>query len=130
MSRPPRASGGIGRRAGFRFLCPKGRGGSTPPSPTTSDLRGFGLAAAKVKDDEGWATKIEIAKKARSEAIRTRKGKPATFADHVVTAAYEVAYGCRLVVLIDAIFPMSTTSFEELIFDADTSTYGISLTDV
>src|SRR3954467_12176362 len=30
----PRASGGIGRRAGFRFLCPKGRGGSTPPSPT------------------------------------------------------------------------------------------------
>src|SRR5438128_6164070 len=31
------ASGGIGRRAGFRFLCPKGRGGSTPPSPTTTD---------------------------------------------------------------------------------------------
>ena len=29
-----RASGGIGRRAGFRFLCPKGRGGSSPPSPT------------------------------------------------------------------------------------------------
>jgi hypothetical protein len=32
--RGPRASGGIGRRAGFRFLCPKGRGGSSPPSPT------------------------------------------------------------------------------------------------
>lgn len=25
------AGGGIGRRAGFRFQCPKGRGGSTPP---------------------------------------------------------------------------------------------------
>ena len=36
--RSPRASGGIGRRAGFRFLCPKGRGGSTPPSPTDSGL--------------------------------------------------------------------------------------------
>ena len=34
----PRASGGIGRRAGFRFLCPKGRGGSTPPSRTTPEL--------------------------------------------------------------------------------------------
>ena len=31
---PTRASGGIGRRAGFRFLCPKGCGGSSPPSPT------------------------------------------------------------------------------------------------
>src|SRR4051812_10723664 len=31
-----RASGGIGRRAGFRFQCPKGRGGSSPPSPTHS----------------------------------------------------------------------------------------------
>ena len=30
-----RASGGIGRRAGFRCQCPKGRGGSTPPSRTT-----------------------------------------------------------------------------------------------
>src|ERR1700735_4347623 len=29
-----RASGGIGRRAGFRFLCPRGCGGSSPPSPT------------------------------------------------------------------------------------------------
>lgn len=27
----PCAGGGIGRRAGFRFQCPKGRGGSTPP---------------------------------------------------------------------------------------------------
>src|SRR5436190_17951247 len=32
---PLRASGGIGRRAGFRCLCPQGRGGSSPPSPTT-----------------------------------------------------------------------------------------------
>src|SRR5438034_9915306 len=38
----PRASGGIGRRAGFRFLCPKGRGGSTPPSPTVADDRRCG----------------------------------------------------------------------------------------
>ena len=30
-----RASGGIGRRARFRSVCPKGRGGSTPPSRTT-----------------------------------------------------------------------------------------------
>lgn len=30
----PCAGGGIGRRAGFRFQCPKGRGGSTPPSRT------------------------------------------------------------------------------------------------
>ena len=34
-----RASGGIGRRAGFRFLCPQGRGGSSPPSRTLSDVR-------------------------------------------------------------------------------------------
>ena len=30
-----RASGGIGRRARFRSVCPKGRGGSTPPSRTS-----------------------------------------------------------------------------------------------
>jgi len=35
-----RASGGIGRRAGFRFLCPQGRGGSSPPSPTDCDVAG------------------------------------------------------------------------------------------
>src|SRR4051812_13234452 len=29
-----RAGGGIGRRARFRSVCPKGRGGSTPPSRT------------------------------------------------------------------------------------------------
>ena len=34
VSTPTRASGGIGRRAGFRCLCPSGRGGSSPPSPT------------------------------------------------------------------------------------------------
>jgi hypothetical protein len=32
--RAARASGGIGRRARFRSVCPKGRGGSTPPSRT------------------------------------------------------------------------------------------------
>lgn len=31
---PKCAGGGIGRRAGFRFQCPQGRGGSTPPSRT------------------------------------------------------------------------------------------------
>src|SRR4029079_16570825 len=39
-----RASGGIGRRAGFRCLCPQGRGGSSPPSPTPG-RRGGGLVA-------------------------------------------------------------------------------------
>ncbi len=34
-----RASGGIGRRARFRSVCPKGRGGSTPPSRTRSGSR-------------------------------------------------------------------------------------------
>ena len=29
-----RAGGGIGRRARFRSVCPRGRGGSTPPSRT------------------------------------------------------------------------------------------------
>src|SRR6185312_13171962 len=32
-----RASGGIGRRAGFRCQCPQGRGGSSPPSRTSTD---------------------------------------------------------------------------------------------
>ena len=42
-----RASGGIGRRAGFRFLCPKGCGGSSPPSPTLRWARvHFDAAAA------------------------------------------------------------------------------------
>lgn len=36
---------------------------------------------------DGWAKKIEIAKKARSEAIKARKGKPATFADRVVVSS-------------------------------------------
>jgi hypothetical protein len=35
VRRKPRASGGIGRRAGFRFQCPKGREGSSPSSRTT-----------------------------------------------------------------------------------------------
>lgn len=34
------AGGGIGRRAGFRFQCPKGRGGSTPPSRTAESPSG------------------------------------------------------------------------------------------
>ena len=44
------ASGGIGRRARFRSVCPKGRGGSTPPSRTTrcsfTQFRLLRLAAA------------------------------------------------------------------------------------
>ena len=35
-SRGTSASGGIGRRARFRSVCPKGCGGSTPPSRTTT----------------------------------------------------------------------------------------------
>src|SRR5690606_34638623 len=34
LRRIARASGGIGRRAGFRCQCPQGRGGSSPPSRT------------------------------------------------------------------------------------------------
>ena len=36
-----RASGEIGRRAGFRCLYPKGCGGSSPPSPTIVMLQDF-----------------------------------------------------------------------------------------
>src|SRR5690625_7368978 len=38
-----RASGGIGRRAGFRCQCPQGRGGSTPPSRTSERCCNPGL---------------------------------------------------------------------------------------
>lgn len=38
------AGGGIGRRAGFRFQCPQGRGGSTPPSRTAGSPAGLGPA--------------------------------------------------------------------------------------
>ena len=41
LSLASRASGGIGRRAGFRILSGQPGGGSTPPSPTYSDLRRF-----------------------------------------------------------------------------------------
>ena len=41
-----RASGGIGRRAGFRCLCPQGRGGSSPPSPTGRSHADFALGVA------------------------------------------------------------------------------------
>src|SRR6266498_1848800 len=53
-----RASGGIGRRAGFRFLCPQGRGGSTPPSrtavadPTRRPAVGSRLAAMSAQGAE------------------------------------------------------------------------------
>lgn len=36
-------------------------------------------------------------------------------------AAYEQRFGCRLVVVIDTIFPPSITLLEELIYDADPS---------
>jgi uncharacterized protein len=35
----PRRCGGIGRRAGLRILCPKGRGGSSPLTDTFVSLR-------------------------------------------------------------------------------------------
>lgn len=37
-------------------------------------------------------------------------------------ATYEQAYGCRLVVVCDALFPFSVNLFEELIYDADPGT--------
>ena len=54
VERRARASGGIGRRARFRSVCPKGRGGSTPPSRTTRSRRiptvSRGSAASVVPD--------------------------------------------------------------------------------
>src|SRR5580704_7843308 len=50
-----RASGGIGRRAGFRFLCPKGCAGSSPASPTTrrlQDRRSAGRAPAPPHEED------------------------------------------------------------------------------
>ena len=41
-----RASGGIGRRARFRSVCPKGRGGSTPPSRTRAHRPRSSIRAA------------------------------------------------------------------------------------
>ena len=43
-----RASGGIGRRARFRSVCPKGRGGSTPPSRTCDWPRVLGSGASSI----------------------------------------------------------------------------------
>ena len=43
-----RASGGIGRRAGFRCQCPKGRGGSTPPSRTNEKTPNEGPASGRL----------------------------------------------------------------------------------
>ena len=45
------ASGGIGRRARFRSVCPKGRGGSTPPSRTAP--RGTPLGQRPGIPDQG-----------------------------------------------------------------------------
>jgi hypothetical protein len=47
-----RAGGGIGRRAGFRILSPKGGGGSTPPSPT-SLASGFSLKPTFARYEQG-----------------------------------------------------------------------------
>jgi hypothetical protein len=41
------------------------------------------------------------------------------YARQSLIRTYEEIYGCRLIVMIDVIFPESVTLFEELIFDAD-----------
>ncbi len=43
----------------------------------------------------------------------------ARYERQAVIQAYEEQYQCRLIVLIDAIFPHSVTLFEDLIYDAD-----------
>src|SRR6185437_10557059 len=55
-----RASGGIGRRAGFRFLCPKGCGGSSPPSPTTGERASAGLGLVVPAAEEGLSAAIRL----------------------------------------------------------------------
>jgi hypothetical protein len=58
---------------------PKPTEGQRESLPAVSPPGGVGRA-----DD--WAKRIEIAKRARIEALRVRADKPATFASHVVTS--------------------------------------------
>lgn len=65
------ASGGIGRRARFRSVCPKGCGGSTPPSRTTKvgspkfsetplSVRGYCHWLQMVKSVPGALTRVDL----------------------------------------------------------------------
>ncbi len=56
-------------------------------NPLSQRAREVALKRPEESAGDGWAKKIEIAKKARSEAIKARKGKPATFADRVVVSS-------------------------------------------
>ena len=47
---------------------------------------------------------------------------PARYERQDLIRQYEERYSCRLIVLIDAIFPQSVTLFEDLIYDADPAT--------
>ncbi len=68
-----RASGGIGRRAGFRCLCPKGCGGSSPPSRTTQRAAARQNAAALQDAADHGETAIAL-----RGGLRTVDAMPAT----------------------------------------------------
>jgi hypothetical protein len=76
LSAAPGASGGIGRRAGFRFLCPKGCGGSSPPSPTTlpSGLGSTSVRQARHRSGQGHRASRETR---RNQVVTTRRPAPA-----------------------------------------------------
>lgn len=64
-----RASGGIGRRAGFRCQCPKGRGGSTPPSRTDRTCE---RSRSEVKPPTGFFVSVPV----RALSSRDRRWPP------------------------------------------------------
>lgn len=77
-----RASGGIGRRAGFRCQCPQGRGGSSPPSRTErrrppGSSRGpssLSAGAGGLEPVRGWAPPPE-APRAAQRRVEEAEGK-------------------------------------------------------
>src|SRR5262245_3585179 len=87
-----RASGGIGRRAGFRCLCPQGRGGSSPPSPTEGQPmfrppRGSSLLFS--------AARLSEASNAQSATVVAASGKRETRSLHARSPAFHFAYPPR-----------------------------------
>lgn len=54
------------------------------PAKTDVNSKDGTLAKPREFKDADWHKKIEIAKEARSSAIRARQGKRAAFADHLV----------------------------------------------
>src|SRR4051812_34787325 len=61
-----RASGGIGRRAGFRCLCPKGCGGSSPPSPTITAVTRLPTSAGRGGDGDQVRSCCSAGRRSRS----------------------------------------------------------------